>query len=327
MSERPSEFELIARYFAPLAGEGAFGLLDDAATICPAPDCDLVLTKDMLVAGVHFFADDAPDLVARKALRVNLSDLAAKGARPKGFMLGLGLPTDWQPDWLAAFAKGLGEDRREYQCPLLGGDTVKTPGPVTISITAFGEVPAGRMVPRTTAQAGDAIFVTGTIGDSALGLRARLEPEAIWLKHLPKEHQDHLTKRYLLPEPRSVFASAVQRHARAAMDISDGFVGDLRKMMAHVGATIELAAIPLSAAARAAIEFAPALREVALTGGDDYELLMAVPQAAIEPLMIEARHLGQALTRVGTVTGERDVIFVDGEGKHCSFSQGSFVHF
>ena len=139
---RLSEDDLIATLFAPIAGAGGLGLRDDAAVLAAPPGCDLVITKDMLVAGVHFFAGDPADAIARKALRVNLSDLAAKGAEPQGFLLGLGLPTDWTAEWLKRFAEGLGDDARNFGCPLLGGDTVKTPGPLTLSVTAFGQVPA-----------------------------------------------------------------------------------------------------------------------------------------------------------------------------------------
>src|SRR5580658_1596664 len=170
MPARLGEFDLIARYFAPLAGPGGLELRDDAALMRPSPGEDLVLTKDALVAGVHFFADDPPGAIARKALCVNLSDLAAKGAEPVGFLLALALPADWTADWLAAFAEGLDEDSARYRCPLFGGDTVKTPGPLMVSITALGQVTRGHMIPRTGVRPGDLLYVSGTIGDSALGL-------------------------------------------------------------------------------------------------------------------------------------------------------------
>ena len=173
MSPRLGEDDLIARYFAPLAGPAGLGLRDDAALVRPPAGEDLVLTADALVAGVHFFADDPPGAIARKALRVNLSDLAAKGARPLGFLLTLALPEEWREDWLGAFAAGLGADARTYDCPLIGGDTVSTPGPLTLSVTALGSVPEGRMARRTGVKPGDRLYVTGTIGDAALGLKIR----------------------------------------------------------------------------------------------------------------------------------------------------------
>src|SRR5271165_3625256 len=205
MSARPSEDELIARLFAPLAGPMGLGLRDDAALLRPTAGEDLVLTTDALVAGVHFFADDPPDSIARKALRVNLSDLAAKGARPLGFLLTLALPPDWEEDWLVAFAAGLGADASAYDCPLAGGDTVGTPGPLTLSVTAYGAVPAGRMRMRSGVKAGDRLYVTGTIGDAAIGLRLRQGrgPE------LAAAERDFLLRRYLTPEPRLSLARAM----------------------------------------------------------------------------------------------------------------------
>src|SRR5271157_1726701 len=198
MSPRPSEDELIARMFAPIAGPMGLGLRDDAALFSPTAGEDLVLTTDALVAGVHFFADDPPGAIAGKALRVNLSDLAAKGARPLGFLLALALPRDWDEDWLKAFAAGLGADASAYDCPLAGGDTVATPGPLTLSVTAYGAVPAGRMARRTGVKPGDRLYVTGTIGDAAIGLGIRLGrgPD------IPRDERSFLLDRYLAPQPR-----------------------------------------------------------------------------------------------------------------------------
>src|SRR5437764_8400162 len=192
MSSESAEDRLIARYFKPLAKHpAAFGLADDAAAITPPPGHDLVLKTDGIIEGVHFFADDPADGVARKALRVNLSDLAAKGAAPLGFLLSIALPKNFSEDWLAEFTRGLGEDADRYNCPLLGGDTDSTPGPMTICISAFGTLPAGTMVKRSGAKAGDHIFVSGTIGDAALGLRVR--------KGEFEDASGHLVSRYRVP--------------------------------------------------------------------------------------------------------------------------------
>ena len=186
-----AEDRLIARYFRPIAKHpGALRLIDDAAILTPAKGAEVVLTVDAIVGGVHFFEDDPPDTVARKALRVNLSDLAAKGAKPAGFLLTLALPKSAGEDWVKAFARGLGADAKRYACPLLGGDSVRTPGPVTISITAFGTVPKGTMVPRSGAKPGDHILVTGTIGDAALGLALRQGGAERWT--LGRRERDHL---------------------------------------------------------------------------------------------------------------------------------------
>ena len=251
MPVRPSEDDLIARYFAPIAGPAGLGLRDDAALLRPPAGRDMVLTTDALVAGVHFFADDPPGAIARKALRVNLSDLAAKGAQPVGFLLNLALPSDWTASWLAAFAAGLGEDAAHYGCPLLGGDTVKTPGPLTLAITALGAVEPGRMPPRFGVKTGDRLYVTGTVGDAALGLRLRLGQGPA----LDEADRDHLLERYLLPQPRLALAPAMARYANAGMDVSDGLVGDLTKMLRVSGVTarVNLARLPLSRAATAVV--------------------------------------------------------------------------
>ena len=326
---RPSEFDLIARYFAPFAGQGAFGLLDDAAALAPPPGCDLILTKDMVVADVHFFADDPWDRVAQKALRVNLSDLAAKGARPVGFLLGLGLPEGWREQDLAALARGLAADSAGYRCPLLGGDTVRASGGLTLSVTALGATPSGRMVRRTAAQAGDALYVTGVIGDAALGLQARLQGDAPWLGAIGEAAAESLRERYLLPEPRLALSDAVLAYARAAMDISDGFVGDLDKMLrgAGLGAVIPAEAIPLSAAAHAAVAFDARWLVTALTGGDDYELLCAIPSGQEEAFGAAAEAAGVSLSRLGVATAEPGLIITDAEGEPLALGRGSFAHF
>ena len=279
------EDRLIARYFKPLATHpGAFGLIDDAAIIAPPAGCDLVLTADGIVGGVHFFPDDPPDAVARKALRVNLSDLAAKGAKPLGFLLTLALPKEIGDAWLAPFARGLGADAELFGCPLLGGDTVRTPGPVTISIAAFGAVPHGKMVRRAGAEPGDRVVVTGTIGDAALGLLLRRDAGAAERWGLARDQRDHLAARYLVPQPRNAIAEFLGNYASAAMDVSDGLAGDLAKLCraSGVDAQVETARVPLSDAARAAVAKEPALIETVVTGGDDYEVLACVPAGKVD---------------------------------------------
>ena len=250
MSLRPGEDELIARFFAPLAGPAGLGLRDDAALLAPPPGDDLVLTTDALVAGVHFFADDPPEAIARKALRVNLSDLAAKGARPLGFLLALALPSDWREDWLRPSPPASAPTPRPIGCPLAGGDTVATPGPLTLSVTAFGAVPAGRMAKRSGVKPGDRLYVTGTIGDAAIGLGIR---QGRGPRHRRKRTREFLLDRYLLPQPRVALAKAIAMRANGCMDVSDGFVGDLTKMLAVSGVTarVPIYRLPLSLAARA----------------------------------------------------------------------------
>ena len=325
MTDRPGEDDLIARYFAPLAGSAGLGLKDDAALLIPPPGRDLVLTTDALVAGVHFFADDPPGAIARKALRVNLSDLAAKGAAPVGFLLVLALPAGWTEEWLAAFASGLGEDAATYRCPLMGGDTVKTPGPLTLSITALGSVVGGGMAARTGVRPGDRLYVSGTIGDAALGLRLRLGQGPA----LAEAHRLHLLDRYLLPRPRLALAPAMV-FAHGGMDVSDGFIGDLTKMLrvSGVSATIDLARLPLSDAANAAISTDPASFEIAATGGDDYEILAAVPPEKASAFEAAAEAAGVGVAFVGlAVEGAAPPRFLGRDGREVSFARGAFSHF
>jgi thiamine-monophosphate kinase len=321
-----AEDKLIARFFAPLATDpGALGLSDDAAFIKPPPGCELVLKTDAIVGGVHFFNDDPARHVASKALRVNLSDLAAKGAKPLGFLVSLALPADTSDAWLKSFADGLREDAATYKCPLFGGDTVRTPGPVMVSVAMFGSVPDGMMVRRVGAKPGDKVFVTGTIGDAALGLRLRTG--ATW--PLTEAQRDHLASRYLLPRPRSALAEAVLHYASASMDVSDGLVGDLTKLcrVSGVAAAIDAARVPLSDAGRAVLEADRSAREIAFTGGDDYEILCTVTQVKIDRFRVAAMAAKVAVTEIGTITEGEGAQFRDPQGHPLTFKHGAFSHF
>jgi thiamine-monophosphate kinase len=329
-SKLPSgEDSLIARHFKPLATDpGAFGLTDDAA-ILKALGEDIVVTTDAIIEGVHFLPDDPPDTVAKKALRVNLSDLAAKGATPAGFVLTLALRSVDEA-WLAAFARGLGEDMVAFNCPLLGGDTVSTPGPLTVSITAFGRVPDGRMVHRSGAKPGDHVVVTGTIGDAALGLDVLKRGRVATALAGDAASRDRLIRRYRVPEPRNALAPAVRAHAHAAMDVSDGLAGDLAKLCAASGvsAVIDLPAIPLSKAAATALAAGAVSMADIVSGGDDYELLCAIPPEALEPFMHAAQASGVAASPIGIVmAGPVAPKFLDAMGKELSLTRQSFSHF
>jgi thiamine-monophosphate kinase len=331
---RPSEDDIIARFFVPLAGKAGLRLADDAACLAPPAGQELVLTTDTITAGVHFFADDPAAAIAAKALRVNLSDLAAKAAQPQGFLLNLALPADWTLDWLEGFAAGLGENAFAFACPLLGGDTVKILGPLTISITAIGAVPAGRMVPRPGARPGDLLYVTGTIGDAALGLQVRRPAETAaaqaWIERLSQPAREALAARYLYPQPRLALREALRAHARAAMDISDGFAGDLAKMLRLEDATtdIDFADIPLSSAAREALAIEPALASVILSGGDDYEILAAVPPADAGSFESKAAAEGLVVTRIGAVAaGRGSPVIRNSSGAPIVLAGPSFQHF
>ena len=318
MEHRPSEDELIAKYFRPMAGEGGMALLADAARLAGEAGRDLVLKVDAIVGGVHFFPSDPPQDVAWKALAVNLSDLAAKGAEPRGFLLALALPPDWTEEWLAAFSKGLQAGAEATGCPLLGGDTVKTPGPLTVSVTVIGSVPAGRMPVRMAAQPGDAILASGTIGDAALGLlaaRGMLKSAA-------------LERRYRQPQPRTTLGPRLLGVARATADISDGLLADA----GHIADTSRLAVhierdlVPLSADAKRAVTDNPALWANVLGGGDDYELAMAVPPRQRLALMKAARAAKVKVTKIGAfATGKGVVLTVSGQPSRIA--QSGYVHF
>jgi len=330
MADEPSaEDRLIARYFAPLATHpGAFGLIDDAAAIAPPPGCDLVLKTDGVIAGVHFFTDDPPGTIGRKALRMNLSDLAAKGARPLGFIMSVALPAQIDEAWLAGFVAGLGEDAKLYDCPLLGGDTDRTPGPISVSVSAFGAVPHGTMVRRSTAKVGDCLVVTGTIGDAALGVRLRKDRNLAQRWHLTEAMQAHLKQRYQLPQPRNVLAEAVLRQAAAAMDVSDGLMGDLAKLCraSGVAAEVDVAHVPLSDAARAAVAADPDALEAALTGGDDYEILLTLAPDKLAAFRADAEKAGVAMTEIGRITAGQGARFLR-DGKPLVFARPSYSHF
>jgi thiamine-monophosphate kinase len=326
----PSGEERIIDLFRPLAKHpGAFGLIDDCAAVTPPLGHDLVLKADAIVGTVHFFADDPPDDVARKALRVNLSDLAAKGAKPIGFLLSLALPKDVGMAWVARFAKGLGEDADGYGCPLLGGDTVATPGPVTISIAVFGSVPSRSMVERGGAKPGDLVVVSGTIGDAALGVRLCQDPDLVKRWGLNEAQAQHLRDRYRLPQPRNAVAEAIRRHANGGMDISDGLVGDLEKLCraSGVAAKIDSCKVPLSDAARTALAADPALIEPILPGGDAYEILATVEAAKLAPLRQAAEAAGVTLTEIGRIEAGALARVLGADGNVLTFKQGSYSHF
>jgi len=326
-----AEDRLIARHFRPLATHpGALGLVDDAAVVALPPGHELVLKTDGVIAGVHFFPDDPPDTVARKALRINLSDLAGKGARPLGFLLSIALTREVVDGWLKKFTAALGADAKKFGCPLLGGDTDRTPGRVSVTIAAFGTVPRGTMVRRAGARARDHVVVTGTIGDAALGVILRRDPAAAKRWGLDRRMRAHLERRYLVPEPRNALAEALRRTAHGGMDISDGLVGDLAKMCraSRVDATIDVARVPLSRAARTALAAEPALIETILTGGDDYEVLASVPARTLAALRKAGKPAGIAVTEIGWFAkGSGMARFVDAQGRALKFARPSYSHF
>lgn len=328
-SNPSGEDSLIARYFRPIATDpGAFGLDDDAAALKAGGD-DIVVTTDAIVEGVHFLPDDPPDTVARKALRVNLSDLAAKGAAPAGFVLTLALRSADEA-WLKPLAQALGEDATQFNCPLLGGDTVSTPGPLMISITAFGRVPPGQMVHRSGAKPGDRVVVTGTIGDAALGLAILKGGKIADATANDAAAQKLLTGRYRVPQPRGAMAVIVRAHASAAMDVSDGLAGDLAKLcgVSGVSAVIDLESIPLSDPARDLVARQAVGIETLIAGGDDYELLCTIPEDDVEAFALAARLAGVAVSSIGMVVAGTSVPkFIDKQGREIALARLSYSHF
>ena len=319
----PPEFALIAEHFRPLAGPGALDLSDDAALLTPPPGRELVLAADAMVAGVHFLPDDPADSIARKLLRTNLSDLAAMGAVPLGYLLTVSLPRDLPDGWLARFAQGLAADQAEFGLRVLGGDTTSTRGPVSLSLTIIGHVVPGTALRRNGARPGDDLWVSGTVGDGTLGL-------AVLLGEQPGDAEGHLAERYRIPRPRMALGQGLVGLATAAIDVSDGLVQDLGHLCRASGCGAELVAplVPLSEAATALLRADPALLPRILTGGDDYELLFAAPPAAAGAIAALADSTGTPATRIGRfVPGAPVATVLDEKGLPLPLVRQGWSHF
>ena len=327
------ENEIIQTYFAPLAAgaAGAFALTDDAATITPPPECELVITTDALVSGIHFLPEDPPADIAVKALAVNLSDLAGKGAHPLAYTLSLCLPRPVSSEWLAGFRDGLAAMQDTHGIRLIGGDTTRSPAAIMVSITAFGTVPTGTMVRRATARPGDQLYVTGTIGDAALGLLIASGDARTNRWGLDDDARSFLLSRYRRPQPRTNLAPVVRRFSSAGMDISDGLVIDATRLCraSGVSATIQSDLVPLSAPARTCLAADPDCLETLLTGGDDYELLMTVKPEEADALSRASAGAGTAIQRIGEVSdaGQPGVEVIGPTGAALSFSHPGYTHF
>ncbi len=324
------EIAFITDYLAPLATHpAAFGLKDDAALWTALPANGLVITADASVAGVHFFEDDDPGDAAYKALATNVSDLAAKAAKPLGYTLSLALAEAPTQDWAARFADGLSRAQREFGIALIGGDTVTARGAWWMSITAFGEASPRGLVPRGGAKPGDCLYVSGTLGDAALALKLR-HGKADFEQALPPGACDFLLKRYLYPEPRLALSPALARYASAAMDISDGLALDLSRMCdaSGVSAEVEVASIPLSAAASAAATASPKAIEIILSGGDDYEILAAVPSGHSAAFETASKEAGVRVTKIGAIkAGAGAPVFRKPDGTALGLAAKGFEHF
>ena len=319
------EFERIARFFAPLAAPEGLGLVDDVALIEGPPGFQYVLKTDAIVEGVHFLPEDTADQVAQKLLRVNLSDLAGKGAVPVGYLLTTSLPRERDEAWLEAFAQGLARDQREFGIALMGGDSVSTVGPVTLSIAAIGRVRRGEAVLRSGAMPGHAVFVSGTLGDAALGLMAIRGKLSV----LSVDEQAFLADRYRLPRPRLLLGQRLVGVAKAMMDVSDGLAADLGHICetSGVAALVETTRLPLSPPARAAIAAEPSLLQAAFSAGDDYELLFTAPPEAETRIAALAAEVGVSVTRIGRVEGGAGVRILDAEGAAIPVGDAGYRHF
>ncbi len=321
------EFDLIARYFTRPVQRAVLGVGDDCALLAPAPGTHLAISSDMLVEGRHFFADVDPEALGHKALAVNLSDLAACGARPLAFTLALALPRVNEA-WLAGFSRGLLALGDAHGCELVGGDT--TQGPLNICIAVFGEVPAGQALLRSGARPGDDIYVSGTLGDARLALEAMrghlpLPPDLLALARLRLER----------PTPRVALGLALRGVASSAMDVSDGLLGDLSHILkaSGVGARIDthitsnlIAACAY--ASSAASQFDPKLiHQATLAGGDDYELVFTAPPARRDAVAAASLAGNTPVTRIGTVLAEPGLQLVDAQGHLLANSYASFDHF
>jgi thiamine-monophosphate kinase len=319
------EFERIRRFFAPLAGPGGLSLLDDAAILDCRAGRRLVVTADAIVAGVHYLPDDPPDLVARKLLRVNLSDLAAMGARPLHYLLTTALPSALGAHWVGEFARGLAADQRRFEIDLLGGDSVATPGPAVLSLTAIGEVEEGKEVRRSGARTGDLVWVSGTIGDAFLGL-ALLRGA---YPQLAPEYRDHLIGRFRVPDPRVDLGRRLTEIAHAMIDVSDGLIADLGHICktSRVAAVVESASLPLSAAARTIADEEPGVRTKLAAGGDDYELLFTAPAGLTEAIGDLSSVLGLQITQIGRIEAGEGVRLVDPDGRLVPVDHPGYRHF
>ena len=322
---RPGEFELIQELFAPLAADepGALGLLDDAALIAPAVGLELVTAIDTIVEGVHFLSDDPAFDVARKLLRVNLSDLAAMGARPRAYLLGLAIPERVDFDWLRDFARGLSSDQVHFGISLVGGDTTATGGPPCFSLTVIGEVEPGNAKLRSNAVAGEHIYVSGTIGDAGLGLRA-LQGEDLGLSEGEREAT---VARYRVPEPRLDLGRFLP--AGAAIDVSDGLIADIGHVCtaSGLGATIEADRIPLSGAARTALRRGSVAIVDLLTAGDDYELVFTAPADRSNAIRDASAKARAPVVRIGTTEDGAGVSVVDSSGASIPIGDPGYRHF
>lgn len=331
VGKRPGEFDIIARYFAPLASDtAALGLKDDAAVLTVTAGHELVVTCDTIIEGVHFLKDDPPESVGHKALAVNLSDLTAKGARAYVYVLSIALPENISGEWLEGFAAGLKDLQGYSGISLIGGDTTASAGPLTITITALGLVTHQHAVMRLGAKPKDRLYLSGTIGDAYLGLRLRREPALAATWGLSEDDVEYLVDRYRRPVPNTELALLIRNFGQAAVDVSDGLVGDIAKLcgVSHVGAEIETARVPFSAAAQKALAREPNLLPVLITAGDDYGIVVAVSATSAADFESEIKAKEASFRAIGTIVeGGKGLRVLDGDGHPMELKHKGFSHF
>ena len=327
MATTLSEFDLIRRFFAPLTYNfsGARGLKDDAAIVSVAPGNELVVTCDSIVEGIHFRYEDGPEDIAARGLRVNLSDLAAMGAKPMAYLMALSLPSAMSEDWWQRFVSQLSVDQSNFGISLVGGDTVLTTGPLTLTVTAIGQVKIGKALTRDGAQIGDRIFVTGNIGDASLGLKI-LKGE---LSEIPKTESENLVRSFLRPEPRVTLGQSLVDIANAVVDVSDGLVADIGHICrgSNLGARINIESIPFSPCVVSHLKFQPNMVLALITAGDDYELAFTAPAGARKQLERLAGDMGVRMADIGEVIKAPGVILVDSIGEQIELEGDGYRHF
>ncbi len=330
------EEAIIQQFLAPLAAgySGAFGLKDDCAAITPTPGHDLIVKTDPIAAGVHFFPDDAPEHIGWKALAVNVSDLAAKAAVPRAYLMALSFPVAPTRDWMQRFARGLGEAQAAFGMHLIGGDTDRRPGPITVSITVFGEVPIGKMVRRGTARPGDQIYVSGALGSGAIGLAIRTDRELrlldTWgIANDRSEPWIEALDAYMRPQPRLGLREALRAHATAAMDISDGLAKDLDRMSraSNCAAVVSLTKLPMLPVVRAAVAAEPERWSDVVAAGDDYEVLAAVAPRHARAFTDRAARDGVPVAHIGEFSTGSGVEILDAAGNAIQLGKAGWDHF
>ena len=331
-SEAGPEEEIIARYFKDLTfgAPSALGLADDAALLGDTAGMERVITKDMIVAGVHFFADDGARDIALKALGVNVSDLVAKAAEPEGYLLGLALPERPDPAWLEDFTSGLRSGIASWGGALIGGDLVRSDGPLVVSITAIGQVPRGRMIRRDGAGDGDQVYVTGTIGDAALGLMLRRDPALAGHWKLTDDEAAGLVARYLRPRPPIGLVPVLREFATAGLDLSDGLARDFARLCRASGRGGRIAGsrVPLSAPAEAMVGAGAIDLGHLVSGGDDYQVLATVPASAAAGFETRASEAGVVVSRIGEMTAAAtEIVVEERDGRPLKLDGGGHDHF